>query len=138
VDDVELLHETEMAVLILERTPLVERIETRANELHAESERARAGAERARVVNQTDVERLFGIVRDQSAQINHLTTRVAKLEGGASTVRPSPAPYAPRSNAPQLLGQPAGMGSHSGHRFGSSNSGVRRLVSAAAPVPIKG
>jgi hypothetical protein len=100
----------------------------RANEVQAELDEAER---KQREQNLTEMEML-------KRAVYHLAARITKLEGEQSGRLPG-LPHVARSEVPQFLGMPSGMGRHGITGPAGSSGGARKLASGgpAADAPIE-
>lgn len=133
LDDIEKIGSGELGVREVFCRLAVRVIEQRAEELLAEAEEAeRVRAESRRQQNMSPLEAKVEKLERANA---YLAAEVAKLKGVQHGQLPA-LPHVSRSEVPQFLGMPSGMGRHGVMGPAGSGGGVRKLgMSASVSMP---
>ena len=121
LEGIETMHWGELGVLEVQCDLAVMLIERRADELHAAAKAVER--DRAEIVRRQNMSPLEAKVEALERANQYLAAEVTKLKGA---LRPTTPQFA-RSEVPQFLGMPRGMGRHAVTGPAGGNGGVRKL-----------
>jgi hypothetical protein len=129
IEGIETMHHDDLEILKITRGLEVKGLERRADDVQAEVEEAeRVRAETQRQQNMTPLEVRIERLERANAYLAH---RVTKLEGGQTGRLPA-LPHVARSDVPQFLGMPSGLGRPAVVGTPGGSSGVRKLAAGAS------